>query len=113
MISSFSSEQSFDRMRSLNDPFALAARGAAEQMLLNGQEIQAHIAAQIGAARERFVSCLGEMADCDDAAAASQVGAAFMMDSLRAFGDNMSHWNQFLIRSCRIDSAARSPAQPG
>jgi hypothetical protein len=94
-------QQSIDRARSMNEHFASTARTAAEQMLENGQEIGTRLASQASTARERLLSCLDELASAGDPARASQIGASYISDSLRAYGQNMAEWSELVLRSYR------------
>ena len=102
-------EQGIDRARSMSEHLASTTRIAAEQMLENGQEIQAQIVAQVSTARERLLTCLDGMAKAGDPASASQVGVSFITDSVRAYTENMAQWSDLILRSCHRGLDAAQP----
>ncbi|PZQ57582.1 MAG: hypothetical protein DI555_01240 [Novosphingobium pentaromativorans] len=102
-------EQGMDRARSMGEQLASTARIASERMVENGQEIQAQVASQISAAGNRLLTCLDSLAKAGDPAAASQAGASFVAESLRAYGENMATWSDLLLRACRVDFAPGTP----
>lgn len=92
-------DEGLDRARALSEQMAANTKVAAEHMLESGQELQAQLAGQASAARDRLLACLEELGKAPDAGTATQVGASYLTASMKAYGEDLTRWNQILLQS--------------